>query len=184
MYSPTFHFVLSLTGVTGRPVGGYSTLRSSAHTLKHRKLYSDSDKNRTICDTFPPISNVTHQNSLSGVNAQGAKGSLQVQVLNPAFEEWRRARWGASDLTQSELAELVGCAEDTIGRIEAGTRRPSKQVAALLADALGVPLQSQGDFVRFAREGGFSVGGLEPINVREVIRVHIVPRVIVLIVKY
>lgn len=86
-----------------------------------------------------------------------------MEVLNPAFGEWLRARRRAFDLTQSELAERVGCAEDTIGRIEGGTRRPSKQVAALLADALGVPLQSQGDFVRFAREGGFSVGGLEPV---------------------
>lgn len=107
-----------------------------------------------------------------------------MEVLNPAFGEWLRARRRAFDLTQSELAERVGCAEDTIGRIEAGTRRPSKQVAALLADALGVPLQSQGDFVRFAREGGFSVGGLKPIYARAVIRVCIVPRVIVLIVRY
>jgi predicted ATPase/DNA-binding XRE family transcriptional regulator len=70
-----------------------------------------------------------------------------------SFGEWLRARRKALDLTQFELAEKAGCAEDTIGRIEAGTRRPSKQVAALLAEALGVPLQSRADFVRFAREG-------------------------------
>ena len=64
------------------------------------------------------------------------------------------ARRKALDLTQFQLAEQAGCAEDTIGRIEAGTRRPSKQVAALLAAALGVPPQSYADFVRFAREGG------------------------------
>src|SRR5436305_7724826 len=71
-----------------------------------------------------------------------------------SFGEWLRARRNALDLTQFELAERAGCAEDTIGRIEAGTRRPSKQVAALLAAALGVPPQSHADFVRFAREGG------------------------------
>ena len=59
-----------------------------------------------------------------------------------SFGEWLRARRKALDLTQFQLAERAGCAEDTIGRIEAGTRRPSKQVAALLAAALGVPPQS------------------------------------------
>src|SRR5829696_7907785 len=45
------------------------------------------------------------------------KGSWQVAVLNPTFGEWLRARRRVFDLTQSELAERVGCAEDTIGRI-------------------------------------------------------------------
>jgi predicted ATPase/transcriptional regulator with XRE-family HTH domain len=75
-----------------------------------------------------------------------------------SFGEWLRARRKALDLTQIELAERTGCAEDTIGRIEAGTRRPSRQVAALLAEALGVPAQSQADFVRFAREGSLAAG--------------------------
>src|SRR5215216_6033959 len=70
-----------------------------------------------------------------------------------SFGEWLRARRNALDLTQFELAQRAGCAEDTIGRIEAGTRRPSKQVATLLAEAVGVPVQSRSDFVRFAREG-------------------------------
>jgi predicted ATPase/transcriptional regulator with XRE-family HTH domain/Tfp pilus assembly protein PilF len=74
-----------------------------------------------------------------------------------SFGEWLRARRKALDLTQFQLAEQAGCAEDTIGRIEAGTRRPSKQVAALLAAALGVPPQAHADFVRFAREGGAGV---------------------------
>jgi hypothetical protein len=63
------------------------------------------DKNRTISATLPAVSDLTHRKSLSGANAQGAKGSWQVQVLNPAFEEWLRARCGAFDLTQSELAQ-------------------------------------------------------------------------------
>jgi transcriptional regulator with XRE-family HTH domain len=71
-----------------------------------------------------------------------------------SFGEWLRARRNALDMTQFELAQRAGCAEDTIGRIEAGTRRPSKQVAATLAEALGLPPQSHADFVRFAREGG------------------------------
>src|SRR5690349_105913 len=81
----------------------------------------------------------------------------QVEAYS-SFGEWLRARRKALDLTQFQLAEQAGCAEDTIGRIEAGTRRPSKQVAALLAAALGVPPQSYADFVRFAREGGSGAG--------------------------
>jgi predicted ATPase/transcriptional regulator with XRE-family HTH domain len=79
---------------------------------------------------------------------------------NSSFGEWLRARRKALDLTQLQLAEAVGCAEDTIGRIEAGTRRPSKQVVVLLAEALRIPRQSQQEFIAFAREGG-SVAGLE-----------------------
>jgi transcriptional regulator with XRE-family HTH domain len=75
-----------------------------------------------------------------------------------SFGEWLRARRKALDLTQFDLAQKVGCAEDTIGRIEAGTRRPSRQVAALLAEALGIPPQSHADFVRFAHEGGSAAG--------------------------
>jgi predicted ATPase/transcriptional regulator with XRE-family HTH domain len=80
---------------------------------------------------------------------------VEAQIL---FGEWLRARRKALDLTQLDLAEMAGCAEDTIGRIEAGTRRPSKQVAGLLAEALGLPSGSQTDFVRFAREGTSGAG--------------------------
>ena len=82
--------------------------------------------------------------------------------IQSSFGEWLRARRKALDLTQFDLAERVGCAEDTIGRIEAGSRRPSKQVAALLAEALGVPPHSHAEFIHFAREGG-PAGGLERI---------------------
>lgn len=87
------------------------------------------------------------------------KDGSQVEA-HSSFGDWLRARRKALDLTQFQLAEMAGCAEDTIGRIEAGTRRPSKQVAVLLAEALRVPAQSQHDFIHFAREGG-SVAGLE-----------------------
>jgi len=75
-----------------------------------------------------------------------------------SFGEWLRARRNALGMTQFELAQRAGCAEDTIGRIEAGTRRPSKLVATLLAEALGLPSQSHADFVLFAREGGSGAG--------------------------
>lgn len=43
----------------------------------------------------------------------------------------------ARPLTQTALAQQVGCSLATIKKIEAGTRRPSPQLAARLADRLG-----------------------------------------------
>ncbi|MBV9103086.1 MAG: tetratricopeptide repeat protein, partial [Candidatus Eremiobacteraeota bacterium] len=55
------------------------------------------------------------------------------------------------DLTQRGLADLVVCSELTIRKIEAGTRRPSAQMAALLADRLGVPQVERAQFLALAR---------------------------------
>jgi predicted ATPase/transcriptional regulator with XRE-family HTH domain len=49
----------------------------------------------------------------------------------------RRVR-KARDLTQEALAEQVYCAADTIKKIEAGSRRPSRQLAAQIAIGLGL----------------------------------------------
>lgn len=56
-------------------------------------------------------------------------------------------------LTQEMLAERVGYATQTIRKIEGGQRRPSYQVAARLADALGVPPEERAAFIRLARDG-------------------------------
>ena len=53
------------------------------------------------------------------------------------FSRWLKQRRTALDLTQWDLAERVGCSREAIQKIEAGTRRPSKQIAGLLtADEL------------------------------------------------
>jgi len=54
------------------------------------------------------------------------------------FGQWLKQRRKALDLTQQELAQRVGCATITVQKIEANERRPSKQVAALLAEHLGI----------------------------------------------
>ncbi|MBV9264208.1 MAG: tetratricopeptide repeat protein [Candidatus Eremiobacteraeota bacterium] len=55
------------------------------------------------------------------------------------------------DLTQEALAELVSCSTFTIRKIEAGQRRPSREVAALLADRLSVPDAERAGFLALAR---------------------------------
>ena len=65
--------------------------------------------------------------------------------------EWMRRRRAELDLTRERLAEQVGCAVETIRKIETGQRRPSRQVAELLARALELPPDERAAFVRAAR---------------------------------
>ena len=51
---------------------------------------------------------------------------------------WVRRQRKALDLTQTALAEQVGCALVTVKKIERDERRPSRGMAELLADHLAV----------------------------------------------
>lgn len=67
------------------------------------------------------------------------------------FGEWLKRRRQSLDLTQAELAERVGCSVFALRKIESGERRPSKQLAGLLAQALAVDEADLKAFVRAAR---------------------------------
>jgi predicted ATPase/transcriptional regulator with XRE-family HTH domain len=67
------------------------------------------------------------------------------------FGEWLKHRRKQLDLTQAELAERAGCSVPALRKIEAGVRRPSKQLAGLLARSLEVSSDDQTNFIRFAR---------------------------------
>jgi predicted ATPase/DNA-binding XRE family transcriptional regulator len=68
-----------------------------------------------------------------------------------SFGQWLKQRRLALDLTQDELAQQVGCSAIAIRKIEAGERRPSKEIADLLAEKLNVPAAERAAFVLFAR---------------------------------
>jgi len=68
-----------------------------------------------------------------------------------SFGAWVRRRRRALDLTRDELAAQVGCSVATIRRIEADERRPSKQLAARLADYLQLSTEEHAAFVQAAR---------------------------------
>lgn len=70
-----------------------------------------------------------------------------------SFGQWLKQRRKALDLTQTELAQMVGCSMGTIRKIEADERRPSKATADRLAMCLGVPAHAQPKFVDLARAG-------------------------------
>ncbi len=67
------------------------------------------------------------------------------------FGEWLRKRRRASDLTRQALADQVGCAEITLRRIENGTLKPSKELAQILLEKLGIPEFDRPQWILFAR---------------------------------
>lgn len=79
-----------------------------------------------------------------------------------SFGAWVRRRRRALDLTREELAAQVGCSVVTIRRIEADERRPSKQLAARLADCMQLfSAEEHAAFLQAAR-GELAVDRLAP----------------------
>lgn len=68
-----------------------------------------------------------------------------------SFGDWLKARRKAIDLTQEELSARAGCSVFALRKIETGERRPSKQLAGLLAAALEIPEADRSTFIRVAR---------------------------------
>jgi predicted ATPase/class 3 adenylate cyclase/DNA-binding XRE family transcriptional regulator len=68
-----------------------------------------------------------------------------------SFGDWLRQRRRSFDLTQEELARRVGCATGTIKKIETDERRPSREIATLLATQLQLAPEEREDFIRCAR---------------------------------
>lgn len=68
-----------------------------------------------------------------------------------SFGDWVRRRRKALDLTRAELSRQVGCATETVKKIERDERRPSLLLAELLADALTVPTEERERFLKSAR---------------------------------
>lgn len=67
------------------------------------------------------------------------------------FGRWLSRRRKLLDLTQEQLGRLAGCSAAAIRKFEADLRRPSRQLAGLLAVALQIPPQEHEDFLKLAR---------------------------------
>ena len=72
-------------------------------------------------------------------------------TVETSFGRWLQRRRKALDLTQEELAQRVGCAAETLRKIEADARRPSRQIAERLAEALEIPEGDRTSFIKAAR---------------------------------
>ncbi|MFN8487421.1 MAG: AAA family ATPase [Caldilineaceae bacterium] len=68
-----------------------------------------------------------------------------------SFGHWIQQRRKALGLTQVDLAQRVGCAVVTLKKIEQDTRKPSLDLAELLADHLLIPSHERERFLAAAR---------------------------------
>jgi predicted ATPase/transcriptional regulator with XRE-family HTH domain len=68
-----------------------------------------------------------------------------------SFGDWLRQQRTARDWSQAALAQRVGCTAAMIRKIEADERKPSAQLAGLLASALEVPDDFRPLFLQVAR---------------------------------
>jgi predicted ATPase/transcriptional regulator with XRE-family HTH domain len=75
------------------------------------------------------------------------------------FGEWLRQRRSELRLTREQFASRVGCSVSALRKIEDGERRPSGQIAELLANCLNIPPPERSTFVKVAR-GEWSVDRL------------------------
>src|SRR5262249_38667191 len=70
------------------------------------------------------------------------------------FGAWLKQRRNDLGLTQEELAENIHCSFSTLRKLKGDERRPSGQVAELIASYINIPADEQEAFVAFARRGG------------------------------
>ena len=68
-----------------------------------------------------------------------------------SFGTWLRKQRRALDLSRQEFAGQVGCAEVTLRRIEAGMLKPSKELANILLEKLGISESERPQWISFAR---------------------------------
>jgi transcriptional regulator with XRE-family HTH domain len=88
-----------------------------------------------------------------------------------SFGTWVKRRRKALDLTQQELARQIGCSPSLIFKIESDERRPSRQMAELLAKELDIPADQRPLFLKTARQEKSTdsldaipaLSGLEPV---------------------
>jgi predicted ATPase/transcriptional regulator with XRE-family HTH domain len=78
------------------------------------------------------------------------------------FGEWLRRSRTELRLTREQFARLVGCSVSALRKIEDGERRPSGQIAELMANGLNIPPAERATFVRVAR-GELRVDRLPPV---------------------
>src|SRR5687768_4041950 len=69
------------------------------------------------------------------------------------FGGWLKQRRKEHGISQDELADTVGISPSMLWKIEANERRPSGQIASLIADYFRIPTDERDAFVTFARTG-------------------------------
>ena len=70
-----------------------------------------------------------------------AKGESSGEQSRTVTNQIRRLRFENGEMTQQQLADIVGVTRQTIIAIEAGKYSPSLTLAFKIADAFGLPLE-------------------------------------------
>jgi non-specific serine/threonine protein kinase len=83
-----------------------------------------------------------------------------------SFGFWLRKQRRALDLSRQAFAGQVGCAEVTLRRIEAGTLKPSKELANIILERLGIDEIARPGWISFAR-GISSLPGFSPPSTKK-----------------
>ncbi|HYF65678.1 MAG TPA: helix-turn-helix domain-containing protein [Herpetosiphonaceae bacterium] len=68
-----------------------------------------------------------------------------------SFGHWLKRQRKSLDLTREELAERVGYSVETLRKVELGQRRPSRQLAEAVLDALDIPAEQRAALIALAR---------------------------------
>jgi predicted ATPase/transcriptional regulator with XRE-family HTH domain len=87
------------------------------------------------------------------------------------FGEWLRQQRNQLKLTREQFAERVGCSVALLRKIEDGERRPSTQIAELMANGLNIPPAERLTFVRVAR-GELNLERLSPVLKPAASKIH------------
>lgn len=88
-----------------------------------------------------------------------ATGTQSPQSRPSTFGGWLKQRRKEQGIGPDQLAELLGCSAITLLKVEAGERRPSRQLAQLLAERLQIPPDEREAFITFARLGRVASAG-------------------------
>ncbi|HEY5902315.1 MAG TPA: tetratricopeptide repeat protein [Anaerolineales bacterium] len=80
------------------------------------------------------------------------------------FGEWLREQRSLRRLTREEFANRVGCSASLLSKLESDERRPSVQIAELIASCLDIAPEQHATFIRVAR-GELRVDRLLPPSV-------------------
>lgn len=129
--------------------------KAAKHDYRRDRVVGQADFAFNNCKLrYPAVRTVVIQSGRDRAHgaistAGNGADSMEQKVQ---FGEWLKRRRRALDLTQQALADCAGCSLVTIRKFEADERRPSRQLAELLADCLAVPADEREDFITFARQ--------------------------------
>src|SRR4030095_5424622 len=93
----------------------------------------------------------------------GLTDQKTTTAVDYSFGNWIKRRRKALDMTQQELAQKVQCSVSLIFKMESDERRPSRQIAELLAEHLEIPPDQRAVFLKVARQEK-AIDGLRSIS--------------------